>query len=246
MIKTQGLVLRRYNYSENSLLVYFFTEALGKVKTLVKGAKKPKGRFFGKLELGAVVELMVNARPRSDLHVLTDVALVETFEALRTDIQKFAHAMVILEVVESAFEVESPNPSFYGDLRQGLRMFTAKPMDLWLPTLIHLKMLHALGLLPTEDSCQECGKLLSGSFTFSFQKGASLCKACWPHRVGEVAGESWQIPYLKSVADSSLAACAPVPLSEAQKRSFFTWTRNCLDGVVRKRIRSYEFLSRVG
>ena len=246
MIKTQGLVLRKYNYSENSLLVTFFTETLGKIKTLVKGAKKPKGRFFGKLELCAVVELMVNARPRTDLHLLTDAALIETFDALRTDIEKFAHAMVILEIVESAFEVESPNASFYQDLRRGFGMFAAGPMDLWLPTLMHLKLLHALGLLPSEDSCQECGKLLGGPFVFSFQRGASLCKECSPRRTGEIAGESWQILYLKSVADSSLAHCSSLAISEAQKRRFFAWTRNCLDGVVHKRIRSYDFLSRVG
>jgi DNA repair protein RecO (recombination protein O) len=244
-IKTQGIVLRHYNYSENSLLVHFFTEKVGKVNALVKGAKKPKGRFFGKLGLGCVVDLILIHRSRSDLHLLTDVSLVDAMEPLRLDLLKFSHAMVLLEVVDAAFEVEHPNPEFYQDLIEGFQAIAQKPMDLWMPVLLHLRMLHALGSLPAQSTCQECGKDFEGRFYFSLSAGASLCRSCLPREESAVIGESWQLPYLRRVVEDPFSICAGLVLSELEKRRFFGWTRKCLDGVVHKRIRSYEFLAKV-
>ena len=245
-IKTEGIVLRRYNYSETSLLVYFFTERLGKVKTLVKGAKKPKGRFFGRLELASILDLVIHQGARTDLHVLADVSLLDSLEPLRTDLAKFAHAMVILELVDAAFEVESPNATFYGDLSHGLHLLCNAPMDPWIALVIHLKMLHALGLLPADNFCQECGKPFDGSFYFSSQHGASLCRGCLPKGTSAVLSQGWQIPYLAKVVSRSLDDCVRLPITEAQKRQFYGWARNMLDGVVHKKIRSYDFLSQVG
>ncbi len=260
-VKTQGVVLRHYDYSENSLLVHFFTENMGKVKAMVKGAKKPKGRFFGRLELCSVAELVIRHHSRSDLHLLTGASLIDAMEPIRLDVAKFAHAMVILEVVDSAFEVESSNVLFYRDLTDGMRLICERPTDLWLCTLIHLRMLHSLGLLPAQDVCLECAQPLAGSFYFSFRQGASLCKKCSQNidavharergslsRSTAVVGQSWQIPYLQRVANGSLIECADISnsLKPHQKRQFFDWTRNILDGVVHKRIRSYDFLMQVG
>ncbi len=246
-VKTQGMVLRRYDYSENSLLVHFFTREFGKLNTLVKGAKKAKGRFFGKLELCSVVELVVQHRSRSDLHLLTDAALVYAMEPLRLDVGKFAHAMVILELVDSAFEVEQAHPEYYAELVEGLHLLADGAKPLWAAVVLHLKMIHALGLLPAVDSCQECGKgLLGETFFFAAHQGATLCKNC--RRAGQfvVIGQPWQIPYLQAITWGDLKECISLAPSDVQAEQFFGWTRKCLDGVVHKRIRSYEFLTQVG
>lgn len=194
------------------------------------------------------MDLMLQHSSRSELHALTDVSIVDTLEPLRMDLAKFAHAMVILELLDAAFEVESPHPDFYADLVLGLRTLAYKPMDLAIPLLIQLKMLNALGLLPAESDCQECGKALEGPFYFSFQRGASLCKPCVGNAkaMGIVSGNTWQIPYLESVANKSLQECLDIPIPQDKKRQFFGWIRNILDGVVHKKIRSYDFLSQVG
>lgn len=213
---------------------------------MVKGAKKPKGKFFGKLDLACLTDIMLAHRSTSDLHLLTDAKLLDALEPLRRDLTKFAHTMVLLEVVDAAFEVESPNPAFYADLVAGLQAFAAASPDLWLPTVLHLRMLQALGLLPAEDSCQECEKPFDGPFYFSSLKGASLCKGCLKDRRGAVLTQSWQVPYLKMITEAKLEECLRLAPSEPQTKQFFGWTRNILDGVVHKRIRSYEFLAQVG
>ncbi len=212
-VKAQGMVLRRYDYSETSLIVHFFTREFGKFKTLVKGAKKPRGRFFGKLELASVVDMVALHKSRSDLHVLTDVSGLQSLEPLRMDLAKFAHAMVILELVDHLFEVEAPHEEFYDDLLQGMQFLAATPMDLWIPVLLQLKLVLALGLLPSEE--------------------------------GSYGAQAWQVPYLSQIAGSSFKECFLLHPSKAQKKQFFAWTRNILDGVVHKKIRSYDFLAQV-
>ena len=49
--RAEGIVLRKQPVTESSLIVTWFTREHGKLKTLAKGARRPKGPFQGKIDL---------------------------------------------------------------------------------------------------------------------------------------------------------------------------------------------------
>ncbi|MEI9894387.1 MAG: recombination protein O N-terminal domain-containing protein [Chthoniobacter sp.] len=51
METTAALLLRKTKLTETSLIVTWFTEAHGKIQTVAKGARQPKSRFAGLLDL---------------------------------------------------------------------------------------------------------------------------------------------------------------------------------------------------
>ena len=51
MQEARAILLRRYRFSENSLVVVWLTDTHGKVKTSVRSATKPGSPFAGRLEL---------------------------------------------------------------------------------------------------------------------------------------------------------------------------------------------------
>ncbi|MEO6789128.1 MAG: recombination protein O N-terminal domain-containing protein, partial [Chthoniobacteraceae bacterium] len=51
MQTTAAILLRKTRFSETSLIVTWFTRDCGRLKTIVKGALRPKSRFAGVLDL---------------------------------------------------------------------------------------------------------------------------------------------------------------------------------------------------
>ena len=47
IVKTEGLVLKQINFSENSLILKIFTREYGLLSFMIKGAKSGKNKSYG-------------------------------------------------------------------------------------------------------------------------------------------------------------------------------------------------------
>src|SRR5277367_1170514 len=111
--RAEGIVLRRQSVTESSLLVTWYTREFGKLKTLAKGARRPKGPFQGKIDLFYCDEIVFLPSRRSDLHLLHDCFLEEPHQRLRESVESLAAASYVCELVEMATEHEDPNIRIY-------------------------------------------------------------------------------------------------------------------------------------
>ena len=66
--RAEAIVLRVQPVTESSLLVLWFTREFGKLKTLAKGARRPKSPMRGRLDLFYQDEISFLRSLRSDLH----------------------------------------------------------------------------------------------------------------------------------------------------------------------------------
>ena len=73
MEQARAILLRRYRFSENSLVVVWLTDRHGKVKTAVRSATKPGSPFAGRLELFSMAEISFKPPKSGDLHSLGEV-----------------------------------------------------------------------------------------------------------------------------------------------------------------------------
>ena len=83
METTAAILLRKTKFSETSLIVTWFTEAHGKIKTVAKGARQPKSKFAGGLDLFFDCEIQFARSRKSELHILREVALREPHAGMR-------------------------------------------------------------------------------------------------------------------------------------------------------------------
>ena len=102
--RTEGIVLRRQSVTESSLIVTWYTREFGKLKTLAKGARRPKGPFQGKIDLFYRDEIVFLPAKRSDLHLLHDCFLEEPHARLRKTVESLTAASYASELVELATE----------------------------------------------------------------------------------------------------------------------------------------------
>ena len=114
---THAILLRRYRFSENSLVVVWLTEGHGKVKTAVRSATKQGSPFAGRLELFTKAEIAFKEPKSGDLHLLSEVE-VEGDPALPSTYATILCASYFAELCDLFTETMHPVPEIYALLER--------------------------------------------------------------------------------------------------------------------------------
>lgn len=182
MQSTQAIIIRLTRLTDTSLIIHWFTENDGLIKTVAKGARRPKSQFAGKLDLFFGGEIAFIRARRGDLHALREVSIGQWREGLRRSYTSTLLAGYCCQLLESAVEPEHPDPDLHDLLRRALDHLEASPASLRalrhfeseLARLLGVSQSHgdasvslrdALGTLPA--SRNELIERLSGSSDFS-------------------------------------------------------------------------------
>ena len=80
---SQAIIIRLTKLTDTSLIVHWFTKEHGLVKTVAKGARRPKSPFAGQLDLFLGGEIVIQHARRGELHVLREVFIHHWREGLR-------------------------------------------------------------------------------------------------------------------------------------------------------------------
>jgi DNA repair protein RecO (recombination protein O) len=124
---TPAILLRKTRLTETSLIVTWFTAAHGKIKTVAKGARQPRSRFAGVLDLFYDCEIQFSRSRRSELHILREATLTDPHEGLRLDYPRVALASYCVELIELVTEPDHAVPEIYTLLQRAFRHLSAQP-----------------------------------------------------------------------------------------------------------------------
>ena len=100
--RTRALVLRTFDQGESDRLVHLYTESLGRVSAIAKGARRSRRRFPGTLEILTVLDVRIVDPPRSSLMRIEGAKLVEPFERLgnsNLNTRRYQAAVIQMDVV---------------------------------------------------------------------------------------------------------------------------------------------------
>lgn len=179
--RTEGICLRRIDYSNTSQVATFLTPDGGRLPFMCKGIKRsPKKGISRGLELGARYSLVFFKSRRSSLYTLTDHSMLESYRGARQAIERILCVYYAVELMRSFTSEGDPCSELYGLLADSLGRFS-RGECLGLSVLfLELGVLQDYGSLPTFDACAECGRDLreNGRLTFSAFHGGPLCRPC--------------------------------------------------------------------
>jgi len=117
---TKAILLRRTKLSDTSFIITWFTEGHGKLKTVAKGARRPKSTFAGKLDLFFDAEIAFARSKKSELHTLREVVLLNPREGLRKEYQRVQLASYFVELLELVTESDHAAPELHDLLKRAL------------------------------------------------------------------------------------------------------------------------------
>jgi DNA repair protein RecO (recombination protein O) len=124
---TEAILLRKTKLTETSLIITWFTEGHGRIKTVAKGARRPRSVFAGKLDLFFESEIQFARSRKSELHTLREAELRNPREGLRKEFQRVQLASYFVELIELVTESDHSAPELYGLLKRALDYLEANP-----------------------------------------------------------------------------------------------------------------------
>jgi DNA repair protein RecO (recombination protein O) len=214
--KVEAIVLRRANLGEADRVVTLFTREHGRLSAAAKGARKPKSRFAGRLELFTHLRALL-ARGKT-LDVVSQVEVIDPFPAVRGDLTRMSVASFVAEVTDRGTAEREPQPSIFDALRQALRLIASGDAELaghWYAAQI----LSLSGYGPVTDRCVVCGRPLRTGAAFSLALGGSLCpvdRARDPDALPASAVALAALGFLREMPASALGRVTLAPKQRAE------------------------------
>lgn len=192
-IRVHAIVLRHADWGEADRLVTLYTREQGKMRAVVKGARKITSRKAGHLEPFTQVKLQLS-RGR-DLFIVTQAETVDAYLHLRENLVLTGYASYVVELLDRfVYEEESANPTLFRLLADTLKRL-AEGADTWLAVRYYeMRLLDFLGFRPQLLECANCGREIKPEDQFfSFSLGGVICPRC---------GQG--LPHLKSISLETL------------------------------------------
>ncbi len=236
LYRDEGVVLRTYRLGEADRIVVLLTAGRGKVRAVAKGVRKTTSRFGSRLEPTSHVALQLY-EGRS-LHTVTQVEALDTFAAIRGDLDRLSRATTLLEVSDQVAQEGEPNPRLLQMLLGALRTLEARDSAILVPAFF-LKLLAAEGTEPMLDACAVCGAE-EGLAAFDHAQGGTLCRA---HRAGGHPVSPPALELCRRILGGGLGAALDEPASAVTAEVDWLATR-ALEVNLERHLRSTHLLDR--
>lgn len=156
MSPTHAILIRLTRLTDTSLIVHWFTEDHGLVKTVAKGARRPNSPFAGKLDLFFDGEISFARAARGELHSLREVAIHGWREGLRRDYAATLLGAYFCQLLELAVEPEHAEPLLFDLLRRGLDHVAASPPSLRALNHFEAELSRLLGVTHELATAERC------------------------------------------------------------------------------------------
>lgn len=153
--KTEAIVIRQRRLGDADRIVTLLTPLRGKIDVVAKGVLRAKSRLAGHLEPLTHVEVVL-AHGRS-LDVVTQAQAVESFPALRGDLDRLSAALYLAELADR-FTVEHADATgLFALLHAALVRLNRGDGQQVVTRTYELALLEATGFRPEWTRCLGCG-----------------------------------------------------------------------------------------
>ena len=179
--RTEGICLRRIDYSNTSQVASFLTPDSGRLSVMAKGVTRaPKRGIRTGFDLLGRYDLIYTARRYGSLQNLTYRWLMEDFHGLRSALARMVCGYYAAELALNFATEEEPCPGLYELMLRSLRNLAAGKKLGVTVLLLELGVLREHGACPTFSACAECRRALPGRgpVQFSPADGGPLCRDC--------------------------------------------------------------------
>jgi len=172
--KTEAIVLRAYDLGEADRLLILLTPAWGKVRAVVRGARKPKSKLGGHLE--PFTHVAVQLAQGRNLSIVTGAQVLHSFLPLKEDLVRLGQASYICELADAFAPEGEENRPLFDLLLSSLRSLEEAGEGLL--RYFELRLLGLMGYGPEMRVCPCCRAPLASPGPFSPSLGGSLCPSC--------------------------------------------------------------------
>src|SRR5271169_1983322 len=162
IVKTEGIVLKTFDFRETSRIATFFTRDFGKVKGVLKGIRKDPQKFGSSIEKFSVNDIVYYQYRNSDLHLVSHCDMKDFFAGLRRDLERMTAASYASELIDTLMPPEEVNLEIYQLTQSFLKSLQSTKDVAKLVQTFQIKVLSLSGFQPHLETCVRCARKVTG------------------------------------------------------------------------------------
>lgn len=171
------MVLKTQDLKENDKIIWLFTEKLGKISVIAKGAKRSKSKFMS-LTLPFCYGNFVVFKGKS-LYTLNEGEITNSFQSLLNDLESLSYASYLCELIDIALVEDESNRELFKEFITVFYLMEKNVIDIeLLIRAFEIKLLYHSGYYMQMDHCTICKTPISTSDYINLQYLGGICKDC--------------------------------------------------------------------
>lgn len=255
LYRTHAVVLRRRDFRDADRILTVFTPNYGKLELIAKGIRKTTSRKAGHLELFSHSTLMCAQGRTWD--IVTEVAGVESYPNIRTDLDKIGQANYISELIDCFSENDDENQPLWD-----LLILTLQELNELAPTesqvsthqlgnrlLQHwfeVNLLSLVGFQPQLFQCLNCDEELQPVTNYiSLVEGGVFCPDCGRERRDLEAIDADLLKVLRFLQTRPWSVVRQINVRPHILRQVDNLLYRYLITILERQLKSVEFLHRL-
>lgn len=249
--RTHAVILRRRDFRDADRILTVFTPNYGKLELIAKGIRKTTSRKAGHLELFNHSALMIAQGRTWDL--ITEVAGVESYTNIRTDLDKISQANYISELIDCFSESGDENLPIWELLVLTLQELDALVISQdgrqdarMLQHWFEIQLLSLAGFQPQLFECLNCDETLEPVTNYiHLAEGGVLCPNCAHGRRDVEAIEADVLKVLRFIQSRPWAAVRQVAIRPHIMRQVDSLLYRYLLTILERQLKSVDFMRRL-
>lgn len=245
--KNPGILLRRQELRETSLILTFFTRDFGKIKGVLRGVRGSRSAFGqAAFEPFALDEIVFYERRGRDVFTISQCDLADYFITIRSSLERLSYAAYMTELLDSITGLSDQNPGIFELTLNSLRLLSGSTSPRRVARIYEIKLMNLQGLMPNLESCVVCGNGTGHNPRFSLRNGGLVCSKCLNADRMAVSILPGTVKYMEHVRNSDFERAASVKVAQEVGKELEKLLRNYLDYHIERRLNTLKFINDIG
>lgn len=237
IFKSKAIVIKAFDFKESDKLIWLFTEKLGKISVIVKGAKKSKSKLLS-LTLPFCFGDYVLFRGKN-LYTLNEGEIINSFQSLLNNLDSLTYASYLCELIDIAMVEEESNRELFKDLMSVFYLMENNAVDYdLLMRAFEVKLIMLSGYKLNLDSCVVCREKISKSDYINLEFLGGVCEKCNRHNGLYISYSTYNS--LKFLTKASLQNIYKLTLTKENKAELYKLLSAIISDVFGKKPNSLE------
>ena len=162
---------------EADKLVWIFTEKLGKISAVAKGAKKSRSKLLS-LTLPFCYSNYIMFKGKS-LYTISEGEIINSFQDFLNDLEGITYGSYLCELIDIAMVEEESNRELFKVFITCLYLMSNKAVEFdLLARAFEVKLLEATGYGLNLENCCICKRKISSANYINLQYSGGVCSEC--------------------------------------------------------------------
>lgn len=239
----RGFVLSSFAYAEADKIAQLYTVQLGRVRAIVKGARKPKSKLASALDLFNESSFSLNKGRSGDLYVLSQARVFNTYSGLKKDLRDITALQVLADILIQAIHDTEPHMEIYSLIKEILAALGSYPnlSELFLAAFT-VKLIGLSGYPLELDACAECGTSLQRKGVHLIpHRGGALCGDCCPSGPARLKVSPAGLEVLKKLRELPMEKAHILKMKPVFLRELFRTLLEYLERTIEKQLKTAEY-----